>query len=141
MTTPPLLEIFFVNVGQGNCTLLKTYTEPTEYNCWIIDCGSVQFPDVVSGANKAYDPMSSLIVDLIGDCTSIYVLLSHADSDHFNIVFWVLKKIQEQNRLPRNTRVYIPNNSEPHDFLPSIPPETKKSKEEESKKNDTISYH
>lgn len=42
-SVPDLLECFFVDVGQGNCTILKTYTNPNEFNCWIFDAGSTQY--------------------------------------------------------------------------------------------------
>lgn len=78
-------EINFVNVGQGDCTYIKT---PFGKNI-IIDGGE--------GNTKEYDYGENVVLPYLldrGIKKIDYVIISHADSDHIGGVFSILENIK-----------------------------------------------
>jgi hypothetical protein len=116
-----VFEVFFLDVGQGNCTIVKAYLKAKHYDCWIFDCGSGQYPEFIAQkitkGQPGYQIMSDYIVDLIIDCNSIHVMLSHPDSDHKNMIFWVLAKLYHKSKFPK-CQVFYTSPWVKSDFLP-----------------------
>lgn len=82
-TTPYLFECTFIDVGQGNCTIIKVYPKPTEFYCWIFDAGSKTYPTYISGnSTSKYVELSFKIIEFIGEPIKLFVVLSHPDQDH-----------------------------------------------------------
>lgn len=69
------LEIHFINVGQGDCTLVRCPGGETI----LIDCGSSRETD--PGAVKSY-----LDAQLAGDPEIDLLVVTHPDADHYNLL-------------------------------------------------------
>ena len=95
------LEINFIDVGQGDCTYIKT---PNGKNI-IIDGGE--------GMSEKYDYGENVVVPYLLDrkVEKIdYLIVSHADSDHIGGLFSVLENIKVRKIIlgiqPENSRLY-----------------------------------
>ena len=82
------LRIYFVDVGQGDCTLIET---PTKKHI-LIDGGGSEFGSFDVGE-------STLLPYLLdrGITTIDYMLISHFDSDHIGGLFYVMENIKVKN--------------------------------------------
>lgn len=76
----PTLEVHFLNVGQGNCILIKT--PAGKY--MLYDAGT-------SSSSQVVDPtlVAAYIQKLTGGADITTVILSHPDKDHINIVPYI----------------------------------------------------
>ena len=82
---PKNLRIYFVDVGQGDCTLIMT---PRNYSI-LID----------GGGNDNYDVGKNTLLPYLLDrgITSIdYMIFSHFDTDHCNRTFLCYKKHKDK---------------------------------------------
>ena len=82
------LKIYFVDVGQGDCTLIQT---PTNKNI-LIDGGGSEFGN--------FDVGESILLPYLLDrrvTTIDYMLISHADSDHIAGLFKVIENLRVKN--------------------------------------------
>ncbi len=85
---PRPLKIYFVDVGQGDCTLIQT---PTNKSI-IIDGGGSEFGN--------FDVGESILLPYLLDrriTTIDYMLISHADSDHISGLFAIIEKLNVKN--------------------------------------------
>ena len=81
---PSSLRIYFVDVGQGDCTLIQT---PNNKNI-LIDGGGSEF--------GSFDVGESILLPYLLDrriTTIDYMFISHFDSDHIRTDFFILWKI------------------------------------------------
>lgn len=84
------LRIYFVDVGQGDCTLIKT---PTNKNI-LIDGGGSEF--------GSFDVGESILLPYLLDrrvTTIDYLIISHFDSDHIDGLFKIMENIKIKNIL------------------------------------------
>ena len=72
------LEIYFVDVGQGDCTLIKTPTNKTI----LIDGGGSEFGSFDVGERILLPYLLDRRINNID-----YILISHLDSDHIGGLF------------------------------------------------------
>ena len=82
------LKIYFVDVGQGDCTLIQT---PTNKNI-LIDGGGSEFGN--------FDVGESILLPYLLDrrvTTIDYMLISHADSDHISGLFAIIENLNVKN--------------------------------------------
>ena len=87
---PKSLRIYFVDVGQGDCTLIKT---PTNKNI-LIDGGGSEF--------GSFDVGESILLPYLLDRrvkTIDYLVISHFDSDHIGGLFKIMENIKIKNIL------------------------------------------
>ena len=85
---PKTLKIYFVDVGQGDCTLIKT---PTNKHI-LIDGGGSEFDN--------FDVGESTLLPYLLDrriTTIDYMLISHFDSDHIDGLFAVMENLKIKN--------------------------------------------
>jgi competence protein ComEC len=83
------LEIVFLDVGQGDCSFIRTPSGVTI----LIDAGGSPY----WMGEDAYDPGESIVVPYLksrGIDTLDYVIVSHPHGDHFGGMFAVLKNIK-----------------------------------------------
>ena len=82
------LKIYFVDVGQGDCTLIQT---PTNKNI-LIDGGGSEFGN--------FDVGESILLPYLLDrriTTIDYMLISHTDSDHISGLFAIIENLNVKN--------------------------------------------
>lgn len=80
--------IYFLDVGQGDCTLIKTQTNKTI----LIDGGE--------GNSSKYDEGEHTVLPYLLDrgINKIdYIMISHFDSDHCGGIFFIIKNIKVKN--------------------------------------------
>ena len=85
---PKTLKIYFVDVGQGDCTLIKT---PTNKHI-LTDGGGSEFGN--------FDVGESTLLPYLLDrriTTIDYMLISHFDSDHIDGLFAVMENLKIKN--------------------------------------------
>ena len=85
---PKTLKIYFVDVGQGDCTLIET---PTNKHI-LIDGGGSEFGN--------FDVGESTLLPYLLDrriTTIDYMLISHFDSDHIDGLFAVMENLKIKN--------------------------------------------
>ncbi len=85
---PHDLKIYFVDVGQGDCTLIKTPTNKTI----LLDGGGSEFGD--------FDVGESILLPYLLDrriTTIDYMLISHTDSDHIGGLFAIVENLKVKN--------------------------------------------
>lgn len=85
---PKKLKIYFVDVGQGDCTLIET---PTNKHI-LIDGGGSEFGN--------FDVGESTLLPYLLDrriTTIDYMLISHFDSDHIDGLFAIIKNLKVKN--------------------------------------------
>ena len=88
ITLPKTLKINFIDVGQGDCTLITT---PTNKHI-LIDGGGSEF--------GSFDVGESILLPYLLDrriTTIDYVLISHFDSDHIGGLFSILENLKVEN--------------------------------------------
>lgn len=88
ITIPKDLRIYFVDVGQGDCCLIKT---PTNKNI-LIDGGGSEF--------GSFDVGESILLPYLLDrrVTKIdYLMISHFDSDHIGGLFTIMENLKVKN--------------------------------------------
>ena len=81
-------EIYFIDVGQGDCTLIKTETNKTV----LIDGGE--------GNGDKYDQGEYTVLPYLLDrgITSLdYIMISHFDSDHCGGLFYIIENLKVKN--------------------------------------------
>jgi len=108
LNQPEHIELYFVNVGQGNCSLLKLYDkDKTKCHVWIIDAGSNHHPynvfTLTEDKDKKNSPPHMNIRHFIGDSdsiNSINVVISHFDEDHYNNISTVLSTLINKESIP-----------------------------------------
>ena len=84
ISSPKTLIIYFVDVGQGDCTLIKT---PSNKHI-LIDGGGSEFGSFDVGKNTLLPYLLDRRITTIE-----YLLISHFDSDHIRTDFFILWKI------------------------------------------------
>lgn len=85
---PKDLRIYFVDVGQGDCTLIKT---PANKNI-LIDGGGSEF--------GSFDVGESILLPYLLDrrvTTIDYLMISHFDSDHIGGLFTIMEDLNVKN--------------------------------------------
>ena len=85
---PKTLKIYFVDVGQGDCTLIET---PTNKHI-LIDGGGSEF--------GSFDVGESTLLPYLLDrriTTIDYMLISHFDSDHIDGLFAIMENLKVKN--------------------------------------------
>ena len=85
---PRPLKIYFVDVGQGDCTLIQT---PTNKSI-LIDGGGSEFGN--------FDVGESILLPYLLDrriTTIDYMLISHTDSDHISGLFAIIENLNVKN--------------------------------------------
>lgn len=85
---PKTLHLYFVDVGQGDCTLIKT---PTNKSI-LIDGGGSEFGN--------FDVGESILLPYLLDrriTTIDYMFISHMDSDHIGGLFAVMENLKVKN--------------------------------------------
>lgn len=87
-TVPKDLRIYFVDVGQGDCTLIKT---PTNKNI-LIDGGGSEFGSFDVGENILLPYLLDRRVTTID-----YLIISHFDSDHIGGLFTIMENLEVKN--------------------------------------------
>ena len=85
---PKSLRIYFVDVGQGDCTLIQT---PTNKNI-LIDGGGSEFGTFDIGENTLLPYLLDRRITTID-----YMIISHADSDHIAGLFAVIDNLKVKN--------------------------------------------
>lgn len=85
---PKSLKIYFVDVGQGDCTLIKT---PYNKNI-LIDGGGSEFSNFDVGENIVLPYLLDRKVNIID-----YLVISHFDSDHIGGLLYVLENLKIKN--------------------------------------------
>ncbi len=82
------LKIFFIDVGQGDSTLIQT----TKNKNILIDGGGSEFGDYDVGKNILLPYLLDRKVNTID-----YMIISHFDSDHVKGLFIILKELKVKN--------------------------------------------
>ena len=82
------LEIYFVDVGQGDCTLIKTPTNKTI----LIDGGGSEFGSFDVGERILLPYLLDRRINNID-----YILISHFDSDHIGGLFYIMENLKVKN--------------------------------------------
>ena len=85
---PKNLKIYFVDVGQGDCTLIKT---PTNKNI-LIDGGGSEFGNFDVGENILLPYLLDRRILNID-----YLMISHFDSDHIGGLFSIIENLNVKN--------------------------------------------
>lgn len=85
---PNGLKIYFIDVGQGDCTLIKT---PYNKNI-LIDGGGSEFGNFDVGENIVLPYLLDRKVNIID-----YLLISHFDSDHIGGLFYIMENLKIKN--------------------------------------------
>ena len=85
---PKTLKIYFVDVGQGDCTLIET---PTNKHI-LIDGGGSEFGDFDVGESTLLPYLLDRRINTID-----YMLISHFDSDHIDGLFAVMENLKIKN--------------------------------------------
>ena len=85
---PKTLKIYFVDVGQGDCTLIKT---PTNKHI-LIDGGGSEFGNFDIGESTLLPYLLDRRITTID-----YMLISHFDSDHIDGLFAVMENLKIKN--------------------------------------------
>ena len=85
---PNSLKIYFIDVGQGDCTLIIT---PYNKNI-LIDGGGSEFGNFDVGENIVLPYLLDRKVNIID-----YLLISHFDSDHIGGLFYVMENLKIKN--------------------------------------------
>jgi beta-lactamase superfamily II metal-dependent hydrolase len=85
-STPYLFECYFIDVGQGNCTIIKVYEKPTAFHCWIFDGGSSHYPNYIRAQPTKCIEICKKLITLIGEPLTLNVIISHPDADHYNFL-------------------------------------------------------
>ena len=85
---PKVLRIYFVDVGQGDCTLIKT---PTNKNV-LIDGGGSESGNFDVGENTLLPYLLDRRITTID-----YMLISHFDSDHIGGLFAIMENLKIKN--------------------------------------------
>jgi len=73
------VEVYFIWVGQGDCTLIKT----AENTTILIDCGSSDRKEIYEGNVK---PTINSVMGSIGKTEIDYLILTHDDRDHYGFI-------------------------------------------------------
>lgn len=82
------LEIYFIDVGQGDCTLIKTESN----KIILIDGGE--------GNSEKYNQGENVVLPYLLDrgITKIdYIMISHFDSDHCGGLFYIIENLKVKN--------------------------------------------
>ncbi len=82
------IEIYFMDIGQGDCTLIKTETNKVI----LIDGGE--------GNSDKYDQGKNVVFPYLLDrgITQIdYIMISHFDSDHCGGLFYIIENLKVKN--------------------------------------------
>ena len=83
-----ILKIYFVDVGQGDCTLIET---PTNKHI-LIDGGGSEFGTYDVGKNTLLPYLLDRRITTID-----YILISHFDSDHIGGLFAIMENLKVEN--------------------------------------------
>ena len=86
--TPNKIKINFVDVGQGDCTLIETIQKKHI----LIDGGGSEFGDYDVGENTLLPYLLDRRITKID-----YLLISHFDSDHIGGLFYIMDNIKVEN--------------------------------------------
>ena len=86
--TPKNLKIYFVDVGQGDCTVIKTPKNKTI----LIDGGGSEFSDFNVGKNTLMPYLLDRKIYIID-----YIFFSHLDLDHAQGLFYILENMKVKN--------------------------------------------
>ncbi len=86
--SPKSLEIDFIDVGQGDCTFIKTYKNKTI----LVDGGGNMDGNFDVGKNTVVPYLLAK-----GTMKIDYLIISHFDTDHVGGLFEVLRKIKVKN--------------------------------------------
>lgn len=82
------IEMYFIDIGQGDCTLIKTETN----KIILIDGGE--------GNSDKYDQGKNVVLPYLLDrgITQIdYIMISHFDSDHCGGLFYIIENLKVKN--------------------------------------------
>ena len=85
---PNSLRIYFVDVGQGDCTLIQTPTNKTI----LIDGGGSEFGSFDVGENTLLPYLLDRRITKID-----YLMISHFDSDHVGGLFTIIENLKVKN--------------------------------------------
>lgn len=85
---PNNLRVYFVDVGQGDCTLIQTPTNKTI----LIDGGGSEFGNFDVGESTLLPYLLDRRITIID-----YMLISHADSDHIGGLFALIENLKVKN--------------------------------------------
>ena len=89
-------DITFYNVGQGNCTIVRSPTRKVLF----VDAGSSSTLGIAGidtdDEGGKYEQLSSRVVDFVKDDLDhsqwLYFIISHPDKDHLNLVRSIISK-------------------------------------------------
>lgn len=85
---PKNLKVYFVDVGQGDCTVIKTPKNKTI----LIDGGGSEFSDFNVGKNTLMPYLLDRKIYIID-----YIFFSHLDLDHAQGLFYILENMKVKN--------------------------------------------
>ncbi len=85
---PDNLRVYFVDVGQGDCTLIQTPTNKTI----LVDGGGSEFGSFDVGESTLLPYLLDRRITIID-----YMLISHADSDHIGGLFAIIENLKVKN--------------------------------------------
>lgn len=85
---PNNLRVYFVDVGQGDCTLIQTPTNKTI----LVDGGGSEFGSFDVGENTLLPYLLDRRITTID-----YMLISHADGDHIGGLFAIVENLRVKN--------------------------------------------
>lgn len=85
---PKSLKIYFVDVGQGDCTLIIT---PENKNI-LVDGGGSEFSSFDVGENTLLPYLLARRITTID-----YIMISHFDSDHIGGLFTIMENLEVKN--------------------------------------------
>lgn len=84
------IELYFVHVGQGDCTLIKWPD-----NTWsMIDCGTQTWGSTLETPRIDFELVREYVHDVLGPAPRLRsLIITHADADHINLLPYVLEDV------------------------------------------------
>ena len=117
------IEVAFFNVGQGNCTVIKS---PDKEHILIVDAGSTKDPEDFFNVKKMIfsvdkSNMVTSISKWIGnDSYQAHFIISHFDEDHYNIISNIINNFKDDKETSNSSKLKKSSRKLPQKFRPSL---------------------
>jgi beta-lactamase superfamily II metal-dependent hydrolase len=106
------IKITFYNVGQGNCVLLEN---PQMSQAVLVDCGSREHDKMIRDENqKPIIKLNKVVKNIKNKMDSYkkrFILITHMDSDHYNLIPIIFPSEEMANEKERELKVIIADKS------------------------------
>jgi len=107
------MQVAFWNVGQGNATIIRSPSQTNNKdNIFILDAGSKgNLPKPPLGFNQPDISTNQVVEDIVNwiqsNVSSITVIISHPDVDHFNLINFILYNFLAKSSAVPILKLYI----------------------------------